>query len=1209
MLRRVIQDKPQMVGNYKVGDKLGQGASGTVYKGEHVETGQVVAIKLVSTVNIKKENIKSIKKEMHLLKKLKHENIVQYIDFIQTENHYAIILEYIESGSLYGIIKKFGPFQESLVIIFIKQVLRGLEYLHRQGIVHRDIKGANILTTKNNKSGVIKLTDFGVATHLADDDKSSTQCVGTPYWMAPEVIIDSDGHISTSCDIWSLGCTIIELLTGNPPYSYGNPHHALFKMVSDQHPPLPKDVTPQCLDFLMQCFNKEPSQRMDAKNLLHHEWLKINIETEVLEIINSPNPELPEEVLNSIRNHINESQHELDTNSNNKQSASKQDNNQNHLERHSLQEQNYISNKENDKDIKDVQQIQVNYNSTLQNSINQSITSLKNIQIAQQEKRLIGLRLNEPNTCRNQTANQTIDEIGSFAGSIVDNNKPLDSLRNYNFKKKNNGTLNSKKEQKMYQDTQEIVNGLQKTREPKKVEEYMNYLSDIISRFPKAKSYFIKQSGLSLFLDLLDKFSTNFTIIQQVLSFLNQIVENEMYYLETACLFGVVPQILKFTSDFYPKEIRFEVSCFIAQLFTSPSTLQIFIACGGSSALVDLLDVDVSKNKEIIQIGVDMLLMLSEVQFLSYQNLCRMLFKYDICQKLVLIFFGLVEEFIQRGSQDQAADLKLIQKCLDIFLLFAKCEDKQMKINICQDETVQILIETIDSLIQQEENLILNQFLQKIILIFRHLSNEHTLLNKLENFGLIKRVLNLLDIESRKQKTDEVFLDDLLKIINFFQNLSHPRQEHLVLTGALPILTSITSNSAMSFGLRKISLSILCQFVKTSPLTRKKLLEHGGPHIFLCFLQISEECFKQFSFKILDTLASWLVIDLEQIESFFLENLKFFIPSADNNISLLQIIPIIYRIISLSDKIAQVMACQEQFIENLCYLLTDFDDSNVQNTNTPQIKKKILEFLHCILMRSTPQSICYIVEKHDLNKKLHYIIEKSSELEIIILEEISQNLLELYNESKQNCNQSNYQGIQGQMPIQILENKAYKQQQDQLSQQQMQIYKMQQQIQQNNNQNFNGNLISQIPLGVQQNNTNQDQIVANSFLPIEQIGMNLNQQQMFMQYQQQNQIPPNLQQNLIQANVSKQQGANSNNTNMNQQQQQQNQIQINNQIMQQQNVQIFQQNPQNMYGFQNSPSLQINTNNNVISLNQNQFLNQAHNPSNNNNSHNNNNLS
>ena len=160
------------------------------------------------------------------MKKLKHENIVKYIDCIETEGFLNIILEYIESGSLASIIKKFGAFPESLVSIYVKQVLKGLEYLHQEGVVHRDIKGANILTTKD---GIVKLADFGVATSLNEDVKSFS-LVGTPYWMAPEVI-EMSGHISTSCDIWSLGCTVIELITTNPPYFDLMQYPALFRIV------------------------------------------------------------------------------------------------------------------------------------------------------------------------------------------------------------------------------------------------------------------------------------------------------------------------------------------------------------------------------------------------------------------------------------------------------------------------------------------------------------------------------------------------------------------------------------------------------------------------------------------------------------------------------------------------------------------------------------------------------------------------------------------------------------------------------------------------------------------------------------------------------------------------------------------------------------------------------------------------------------------
>jgi serine/threonine protein kinase len=119
------------------------------------------------------------------------------------------------------------------------QVLHGLQYLHDQGVIHRDIKGANILTTKNGK---VKLADFGVSTStLAGADKEA-QVVGTPYWMAPEIIQLSGA--TPASDIWSLGCTVIELLEGKPPYHHLAAMPALFAIVNDDHPPLPEGVSP-----------------------------------------------------------------------------------------------------------------------------------------------------------------------------------------------------------------------------------------------------------------------------------------------------------------------------------------------------------------------------------------------------------------------------------------------------------------------------------------------------------------------------------------------------------------------------------------------------------------------------------------------------------------------------------------------------------------------------------------------------------------------------------------------------------------------------------------------------------------------------------------------------------------------------------------------------------------------------------------------------
>lgn len=174
------------------------------------------------------------------------------------------MLEFVENGSLADITKQVGRFPEPLIVIYISQVLAGLAYLHEQGVIHRDIKGANILSTKD---GNVKVADFGVAT--AAGDKEHT--MGSPYWMAPE-IIELNGA-SAKSDIWSVGCTIVELLTGKPPYYELDQMPALFRIVQDDCPPLPAGISPLCRDFLMQCFQKEPLLRQDAMQLLKHRWI------------------------------------------------------------------------------------------------------------------------------------------------------------------------------------------------------------------------------------------------------------------------------------------------------------------------------------------------------------------------------------------------------------------------------------------------------------------------------------------------------------------------------------------------------------------------------------------------------------------------------------------------------------------------------------------------------------------------------------------------------------------------------------------------------------------------------------------------------------------------------------------------------------------------------------------------------------------------
>jgi serine/threonine protein kinase len=174
-------------------------------------------------------------------------------------------MEFCESGSLHDTMVSFGAFPETLVCAYLRQVLLGLEYLHGQGIVHRDIKSGNILCTKD---GIIKLADFGIATAQGNTKEVFE---GSPYWVAPEVIELSGS--STASDIWSVGCTAIELFTTKPPYFELEPVSALFRIATDPNIPYPEGISVTFKSFLDECFQRDKNLRIDASRLLRHSWI------------------------------------------------------------------------------------------------------------------------------------------------------------------------------------------------------------------------------------------------------------------------------------------------------------------------------------------------------------------------------------------------------------------------------------------------------------------------------------------------------------------------------------------------------------------------------------------------------------------------------------------------------------------------------------------------------------------------------------------------------------------------------------------------------------------------------------------------------------------------------------------------------------------------------------------------------------------------
>ncbi|CAI6338427.1 unnamed protein product [Periconia digitata] len=262
------------------GQLIGKGTFGRVYLGMNITTGELIAVKQVE-VNPKaagsdkdkmKELVKSLDQEIITMQDLDHPNIVQYLGSEKKDYSISIFLEYISGGSVGSCIRKHGKFEESVVSSLTRQTLCGLSYLHRMGILHRDLKADNILL---DLDGTCKISDFGISkkTDNIYGNDSTNSMQGSVFWMAPEVIRSQGQGYSAKVDIWSLGCVVLEMFAGKRPWSKEEAIGVIYKLGSlNQAPPIPEDVSRvigvEGLSFMYDCFTIDPAERPTAETLL-----------------------------------------------------------------------------------------------------------------------------------------------------------------------------------------------------------------------------------------------------------------------------------------------------------------------------------------------------------------------------------------------------------------------------------------------------------------------------------------------------------------------------------------------------------------------------------------------------------------------------------------------------------------------------------------------------------------------------------------------------------------------------------------------------------------------------------------------------------------------------------------------------------------------------------------------------------------------------
>lgn len=848
---RASRSANKLIGErYQLLEELGRGASGRVYRGLDKKTGGNVAVKEISLERLQHSDISSIMGEVELLKSLNHRNVVQYLGSFRTRHYLYIIMELVEAGSLSYLIKQsdVGAFPETVVAVYIEQVLHGLAYLHAQGIVHRDIKGANILT---NTEGLVKLADFGVAARLSDrtsledadtvSNQDDAQPAGTPYWMAPEVV--ELKAVTVSSDIWSVGCLAIELLTGYPPYFDLQPLSALYNIVQDPHPPLPSGTSEAFQDFLLSCFNKDPLKRPSARDLSSHRWI-LEGKGKTLKTWS------PDSGVESVVDRLVSC--EIDS----------------------------IG-----PDMTSTGSFQTAYDTFRKTTISSTSKDVQNFSPPQ------GLLLDTVDQALFKGEIET-DLTGELAMGRLMEHGPFFS-REYSSLLLDQGSVI----EGSVQDATEVVRQINSLRitsssgERSLVQEAAaaasaRSIDGYISNNSQLATVFLRADGLSCLRELLDCPSER--VVSPCFNLLLTVVDAGVNILEEACCLGLIPAALRFTSRQHPFSLRKSSAKFANKVAGGSSfTSSLLVACQGVPFLMALIESQSWRKNdfELADIAISSFWILLSRSSMpgsrSWPNqYLRLMAHHNLPQKIADMLPSVLQRISSIGkmpSEETAEELQIVlrlsEAAINLFVALSY-GDKVVKARCARRATIApILAETMKLPTDIQE---------KILIAFTSLSVEETVIGELEAANGIAYAAAQLAREDAPA-LQKKGLDALAHMCR----LNRARQDKAAIAGAVPWLCRLALRPPLVEGdgtvLREnAAAALLCALVHSSHSTREKLWKSDTVDIFLQLLK-DDTC----QASVLEALAFWLDCDFGRIEPKLLDDtaltrIVFLLPQAED---------------------------------------------------------------------------------------------------------------------------------------------------------------------------------------------------------------------------------------------------------------------------------------------------------------------------------------